>query len=290
MTLSNKYNEVMNKIEVTEEMRSRILQNIANEFSEDNQTTGETPAETKVETPIDFAKRAQDRKKSVYSFTRYIGVAAAAVVLLIGASAVFDNGKSESSPVSNFTETAHEYTQGAAADLHKESEFIKNSWVKYESVEKMAQATGSAFTEIEYLNGISSDTDYYLDGGDTATIVYDVSGNAITITQRQEVEMESQTTEAAVNEAPAVTADMAEPSGTSSKLGISKGSKDTSKSDAPVKVSETITVNGVDGKLEGTEDGFNKSTWTVDGIDYSMDSAEKLSLDDMEELMKNILR
>ncbi len=66
--MSNKYNKVMDKIEVTEEMRSRILQNIANEFSEDNNTDEDT-LENKVETPIEFSKRAENRKKSVYSFT-----------------------------------------------------------------------------------------------------------------------------------------------------------------------------------------------------------------------------
>ena len=246
MTLSNKYNEVMNKIEVTEEMRSRILQNIANEFSENNNVTESSPVETPVETPIDFGKRAKDRKKSVYSFTRYIGVAAAAVVLVIGAAAVFDNQQSATAPAANsFAETAHEFTHSAAADLHMESEFIKNSWVKYESVEKMAKATGEGFSEIQYLNDISSDVDYYLDGGNVATIVYDVSGNSITVTQKEATEE------------------------------VTEGD---------------ITVNDVVVKLDGTEDGYNSATWTVDGIEYNLSSVEKLNIDEMTELMQNVLK
>lgn len=288
MTLSNKYNEVMNKIEVTEEMRNRILQNIANEFSEDNSVTDKTAMETPVapvETPVDFGERAKSRKKSVYSFTRYIGVAAAAVVLLIGASAVLDNEQIVSKPAGSLTETAQEITQGAAADLHQESEFIKNSWVKYESVEKMAQATGADFAEIDYLNGISSEVDYYLDGGSVATIVYDVSGNAITVTQKQ-VEKEAVVTEEA--EAPESVHII-----NSSEFGEKNSKADgAEKSDnkAPTKVSETLAVNGVEVRIEGTEEGFNKASWTVDGIDYSMDSADKISLDDMKELMNNIIK
>ena len=284
--MSNKYNEVMNKIEVTEEMRNRILQNIANEFSEDNSVTDTATVETPVapvETPIDFGERAKNRKKSVYSFTRYIGVAAAAVVLLIGASAVLDNEQITSKPAGSLTETAHEITQGAAADLHQESEFIKNSWVKYESVEKMAQATGTDFAEIDYLNDISSDVDYYLDGGNVATIVYDVSGNAITVTQKQTANEVAVVEEA---EAPTESVHIIDSSAFSEKNSKSDGKSD-SKSD---KVSETVTVNGVDVRLEGTEEGFNKASWTVNGIDYSMDSADKISLDDMQELMKNIIK
>ena len=40
-----KYNDVMNKIEVTEEMRSRILQNIADEFKDEEFKDEEFKAE-----------------------------------------------------------------------------------------------------------------------------------------------------------------------------------------------------------------------------------------------------
>lgn len=281
MTLSNKYNEVMDKIEVTEEMRSRILQNIANEFSEDNNTE-EAPLEDAVETPIDFGERAAKRKKAVYSFTRYIGVAAAAVVLFIGATAVLDKSKSEST---SFSDTAHELTHDATADLHnKEAEFIKNSWVKYESVEKMAQATGVEFKEIEYLNSVSSDVDYYLDNGTDATIVYDVSGNSITLVQKQEMNV--------VAEAAEEPAASEETNVFDAKAGNAEKNSDrteASRIETSKTVTETITVGDVNVQIKGTDEGFNKATWTVDGIEYSLDSAEKLDLDGMTDLIKNIL-
>lgn len=277
MTLGNKYNEVMDKIEVTEEMRNRILQNIANEFSESDNATEELSVEKtaeSVETPIEFADRAKNRKKSVYSFTRYIGVAAAAVVLLIGASAVFDKNQ-VATESSTFTETANEFTQEAAADLHKESEFIKNSWVKYESVEKMAEATGADFREIGYLNDISSDTDYYLDGGSVATIVYDVSGNAITVTEKQE-------TVAKVEESDMIS---------QAEVTSFNASEDAGKtSDSPKSINQKITVGGVTVTVNGTEDGFGRASWVTDGIEYTLDSADKLSLDEMTELLENVLR
>ncbi|WP_143003249.1 hypothetical protein [Butyrivibrio sp. INlla14] len=306
--MSNKYNEVMDKIEVTEEMRSRILQNIANEFSEDN-TTDEDTLENKVETPIEFSKRAENRKKSVYSFTRYIGVAAAAVVLFIGAAAVFDKSETIGKQTgSSLSEKAQELTHEAAADLHnKESEFIKNSWVKYESVEKMAEATGTDFTEIEYLSSVSSEVDYYLDNGTDATIVYDVSGNAITITQKKSVgedagTAETQAPDGNVAESEAVSGTAKETSKPNiaieaapqtsepqSIAGSAQAESDSKKDGSDRAVVDTITAGNVEIKVSGTEDGYNRAFWTVDGIDYSLDSAEKINLDEMTELMNNIL-
>ena len=307
MTLSNKYNEVMDKIEVTEEMRSRILQNIANEFSEDNNTDEDT-LENKVETPIEFSKRAENRKKSVYSFTRYIGVAAAAVVLLIGANAVFDKNETIGKSTGSFSQTAQELTHEAAADLHnKEAEFIKNSWVKYESVEKMAEATGTDFTEIEYLSSVSSEVDYYLDNGTDATIVYDVSGNAITVTQKKSVgedagtatgqepggnvaEAETVSGTAGETAKPNIAIEAApqtsEPQSIAGSAQADSGSKKNGSDRAVV---DTITAGDTEVTVSGTEDGYNRAFWTVDGIDYSLDSAEKINLDEMTELMNNIL-
>ena len=308
MTLSNKYNKVMDKIEVTEEMRSRILQNIANEFSEDNNTDEDT-LENKVETPIEFSKRAENRKKSVYSFTRYIGVAAAAVVLFIGAATVFDKSETTGKQTGNsLSEKAQELTHEAAADLHnKEAEYIKNSWVKYESVEKMAEATGTDFTEIEYLSSVSSEVDYYLDNGTDATIVYDVSGNSITVTQKKSVGEDAGT---ATGQEPGGNAEEAETvSGTAEETskaniaieaapqtsepqsiaGSAQAESDSKKNGSDRVVVDTITVGNTEDTVSGTEDGYNRAFWTVDGIDYSLDSAEKINLDEMTELMNNIL-
>lgn len=308
----------MDKVEVTEDMRNRILQNIAKEFSEDN-NTDEVPSENKVETPIDFSKRAEKRKKSVYFFTRYIGVAAAAVVILIGAAAVFDNNDAISTGTSAFTQTAQELTHEAAADLHvKETEFIKNSWVKYESVEKIAQATGIDYTEIQYLSSVSSEVDYYLDNGTDATIVYDVSGNSITVTQKKAADAgstvetetvaggaESAKSESVAGDAKAETdaavenAVEAEKTAGNAKAEAVAGSAGKAESEATTGLlgnvmsekpaTDTITVGDVEVKVSGTDDGYNRAFWTVDGIEYSLDSAENIDLDEMTELMSNIL-
>ncbi len=63
MTLSKKYHEVMEKIEVTDEMRTRILQNVQAQSMQGQ--TGEEPA-----------------RKTSYSFRRYAPIAACLLVVI----------------------------------------------------------------------------------------------------------------------------------------------------------------------------------------------------------------
>ncbi len=253
-----KYNDVMNKIEVTEEMRSRILQNIAEEFKDEEFNAEKSKGEDAIVRDL-----ASDNDNTIdfKSIFRYAGLAAAAVILFVGGAVVFGSRGNGLMKTTTMSEVAMEVAHEAAADLHhetaddvkQENELIKGSWVKYDSVQKLSKVVGAEFSEIEYLSSISSETDYYLDGETTATIVYDVTGNQITVRETK-------------------LADVA-------KTGETFDRNETA---------ELITVDGVDVRLYGTEDDFDTAIWVRNEIEYTLESVEKISLDEMTELMNNI--
>ena len=90
----SKYNDVMNKIEVTEDMRNRILQNIAKEFDDKPTKDADSDKGTAEVTEFKVNDSVSDEnnvrsfqpKSSFYKFTKYAGLAAAAVILLVGAT------------------------------------------------------------------------------------------------------------------------------------------------------------------------------------------------------------
>lgn len=300
----SKYNEVMNKIEVTEDMRNRILQNIAKEFDE-NPADEETPGgdvTVESEFKVNDASangdnvRSFQTKSNFYKFTKYAGLAAAAVILLVGATVVFGPKEKGAMESATMAEMAQEVAHEAAADVHHEAELIKSSWVKYDSVETLASVAGADYTDIDYLSSISSEVDYYLDNGEDAILVYDVTGNQVTIS-------ESVASEIATNDSDddrtELTTYMAEAPEGSGKLdsaldalggsGIGKLGKNKDSDSEPESRFRSITVGDVKVSLIGTEEGYTNAYWEEGGIDYHLECVEKISLEEMTELMTNIL-
>ncbi|WP_029231544.1 hypothetical protein [Butyrivibrio sp. VCB2006] len=294
----SKYNDIMNKIEVTEEMRSRILQNIAKEFDEpkgtdlDNSQTDDAIKDVQdvTEFTVNNTASANNNVRSfqpkggLYNFTKYAGLAAAAVILLVGATVVFGPKEKGAMETASMSDIAISVAQEAAADMHHEAELIKSSWVKYDSVEQLSSVAKAEFTDIEYLSSISSEVDYYLDNCDTATIVYDVTGNQITVSEASVV---TEMTEESVMEAAEEPA-MATDAGTAHNI-LGGGIAGADKAGKTKTVADTFTVGDTQINVYGTEDGFNRASWTVGDIEYTLESVEKISLDEMTELMTNIL-
>ncbi len=132
----SKYNEVMNKIEVTDEMRARVLRNI--EADESLKTVATTTNNSKSGGESDpaaesgkkkSASGAGDKKKkaAIITFRKYAGVAAALFVLLVGSYAVINvfPGRDYSSSTMETAETeVHEeaaetivYEEAPAAEV-----------------------------------------------------------------------------------------------------------------------------------------------------------------------------
>lgn len=121
----NKYNEVMDKVKVTDDMRKRILQNIEN-------------ADISNVTAFEEAKKKKENK-IVPFIKRYGAIAAMFAVVLVGAYAVFGTvGKHEmgsSSPMESYDATETAAVEEYAAE---------------EAVEEAAQATEAPEMEAEY--------------------------------------------------------------------------------------------------------------------------------------------
>ncbi len=307
----SKYNDVMNKIEVTEDMRNRILQNIAKEFDEKptkEEETDRVEATEVTEFKVNDSVADEDKvrsfqpKSGFYKFTKYAGLAAAAVILLVGATVVFGPKDKVAMESVTMTEMAHEVAHEAAADVHHEAELIKSSWVKYDSVEALASVAGADYTDIAYLSSISSEVDYYLDDGESAVLVYDVTGNQVTVSESVASNEVANSTEDMHTDSDIDMAAEPETVGTANspssifggsgigKLGAIGNNKDSKNGDSESEpMYQGITVGNVDVSLIGTEEGYTNAYWTVNGIEYHLECVEKISLEDMTELMNNIL-
>ncbi len=155
----SKYNEVMNKVEVTPDMKSRILQNLAKELGEaegtsenisDNnaENVSENVSEEISESAVqaapgeakDIALEEASRKRSrIAAFKRYGAMAATFAVLFVGVAAVMrmQGGKLSS--------TAPMYDSAPAYEAEAPSE-AEEAMFEAEAVEEAAEVP----TEAEY--------------------------------------------------------------------------------------------------------------------------------------------
>ncbi|WP_155832345.1 hypothetical protein [Butyrivibrio sp. MC2013] len=170
----SKYDELISKVEVTAEMRARILQNIEKDLSGNapgiltGDTTGQQsdkivkrPGEDNGSKELEKDKK---RKARIYSFSR-IAAAAAAFMLLAGGSYLFFNvlsgGNHSSEPISDtssyYEEAAEPYEEGGEGEAYEsaaetaESEAVEES-AEYEDAEAASEAetaTEEAAAEFE---------------------------------------------------------------------------------------------------------------------------------------------
>ncbi|MCR5101203.1 MAG: hypothetical protein K6B41_07590 [Butyrivibrio sp.] len=104
--MSKKYNEIMNHIEVTPEMKKRILENVNAEVERNNS--------------------GKDKKKKIIGITRYMPFAAAAVVVIVVGfvalnSGIIGDNHSESTMSSESMEESAEESAGLADENLEES-------------------------------------------------------------------------------------------------------------------------------------------------------------------------
>lgn len=139
MTLS-KYNELMENIVVTEDMKSRILRNIELELDGDDAEKGNDKV-----TQVDFTEGKKSESKVISSAMRgrWASLAAAAMVLVLSGivvkSVIGDPSHSGSTAVmsedSRDAAPAHEVMEGAAAG-EAEDEAVAESAARFEYEEK----------------------------------------------------------------------------------------------------------------------------------------------------------
>jgi hypothetical protein len=284
MTLS-KYNEVMENVKISKDMRDRILSGVEKELEKD------AGSESQVVEVTD-----KKRISKIVEFRRYAGVAAAFVILFVGAAAVLkirnaDMSTSsemmveEASMVNHDTHkevaagttqamTEAEATEAAeptdaeatteAEAIEAETHALTNGKAasierkEFSSLLKLNAETGVTFKEIQYLDSFSSSKDYYLYDGKIGVISYDVEGNTVTVRQM------------------------------STEFGKSIPDKYI-ESVIERQNSKAITAGGKSVTISGKDELYTVAEWSEYNLVFQLESTEALTLQDMQELMDSVL-
>ena len=146
----SKYNEVMNKVEVTPDMKSRILQNLAKELGEAEGTSENISENTNAEQPLsetvtsevkrledgqktagaakDIALEKASRKRNrVAAFKRYGAMAATFAVLFVGVAAVMRMQGGKLSSTAPMYDSAPAYEAEAPAEAEYAAEATESA-------------------------------------------------------------------------------------------------------------------------------------------------------------------
>jgi hypothetical protein len=168
MTLS-KYNEVMENVKVSKDMRNRILSGVEKELEKDAGKEADTVPVVEMPKNISSSKFA--------SFRNYAGIAAAFAVLFIGTYAVF---KLRSLDVATSSEMMVEEASMTNHDTHKEvSSGATQAMTEAEATEAAEPTDAEATTEAEAIEAetpiLSQDSTYTKGEKNTTTATNDES-------------------------------------------------------------------------------------------------------------------
>ncbi len=151
----SKYNEAIDKVVVTDDMRSRILQNISDEFDE-NQATSDDDIDVNAES---YSREATVETGKVINFSktiRKVAAVAAVFIAAVGVSAVFLNNPQEATnSATSLTEMASEPM--AISGTESESASAKNG---PEAVTAVADSVAEIRKADVEINGISVTLEY----------------------------------------------------------------------------------------------------------------------------------
>lgn len=292
----SKYNEVMEKVKVSKDMRDRILSGVEKEMTKEADTA------SKVEMPQKISS------SKIVSFRRYAGIAAAFAVLFIGTYAVFkirsldvatstemmveeasmttqgNHHKTADSATAMMEAEATEAAEAIEAEapiLSSDSTYTKGEnatattaynetaagnyddatstdMKEYPSLLKLNAEAGTSFKEIQYLDSFSSGKDYYLYDGKIGVISYDIEGNTVMVRQM------------------------------STEYGNAVPVEYLNAGSAPQK-SKVITAGGKSVTLRGSDDLYMVAEWSEYKLAFQLESTEALTLEDMQELMEQVL-
>ena len=251
----SKYNEVMEKVKVSKDMRDRILSGVEKELEQDAKSIAPVTETT-------------DKKRfsKIVELRRYAGIAAAFVILFVGAAAVLkirsldmttssEMMVEEASMVNQNTHKA--VTSGStSATMDENAASIERK--EFSSLLKLNAEAGVTFKEIQYLDSFSSSKDYYLYDGKIGVINYDVEGNTVTVRQM------------------------------STEFGESIPDKYI-ESLIERQNSKAITAGGKSVTISGKDDLYTVAEWSDDELVFQLESTDALTLQDMKDLMEQVL-
>lgn len=135
----SKYNEIMDKVRVDDDMKKRILQNLAKEIEADENLSGNLAAEDE-DNNTDKSKISKFPNRRLNVIKRYAFAAAACGVLFIGAYALIKNGGLNSNYATTESATYAPAAESAATtlptikDYSRETSFMKDEAIETEAM------------------------------------------------------------------------------------------------------------------------------------------------------------
>ncbi|MBQ3795767.1 MAG: DUF4367 domain-containing protein [Butyrivibrio sp.] len=316
----SKYNEVMENVKVSEDMRSRILANIEKEMTDAGSDEGKSGADA-ADIAIFAGKDSQKKKLSKIAVLRkYAGIAAALAVCVVGLFALSKvvrfGGSTESSTmlveeeasiprpnVSHKTaatedmaeEAAYEaaaYDEIAPEAVETEAESVSETMTagtkaESDSLEQAANSVAlagykeySSLAKLSKAGGTSFKEIEYLDSFSSGKDYYLYSESDVNVAAIS-YDVEGNTV---------TVREMDEKCGKEIPADIGISTADL--------VSDSIQVGNVTVDLFGDEDSSNAdlgtqlfyiAQWTKDGLVYQLESSEALTYEDMKELMEQVV-
>ena len=322
----SKYNEVMDNVKVSEDMRNRILANIEKEMSAEVDPASEDTISVKNEIPAEVSKEAGKKASKIVEFRKYAGIAAAFVVLIVGAYAVSRvtpfGGATESStamveeasvskpkPGKTASTSASKDTADAAMESAEENEAMAEA--AYEEISPDAMDTEAAIMTETTTAGAKGESDSVGQASDSMAIakykeyaslakLSKAAGTSFTEIEYLDSFSSGKDYYLYDGNIAAISYDV---EGNTvivremdAKLGdIIPTNVGVSTADL---VTDSIKVGDVNVDLFGDEEDSNAALgtqlfyiaqWTKDGLVYQLESSEALTYEDMKELMEQIV-
>ncbi len=296
----SKYNEVMEKVTISKDMRDRILSGVEKEMAKE---AGSSASVTEI-------TDKKNRFSKIVEFRKYAGIAAAFVILFVGAAAVL---KIRNADMSTSSEMMVEEASMVNHDTHKE----------------VAAGTTQAMTEAEATEAakpteaeapILSQDSTYTKGEKTgaATATYDethasTNGNAASIERKEFSSLLKLNAEAGVTfkeiqyldsfssskdyylydgKIGAISYDVEGNTVTVRQMSTEYGKMipdEYINSDIERQNSKAITAGGKSVTISGKDELYTVAEWSEYKLVFQLESTEALNLQDMQELMDSVL-
>lgn len=303
----SKYNEVMEKVKVSKDMRDRILSGVEKELEKDAKSIASVTETT-------------DKKRfsKIVELRRYAGIAAAFVILFVGAAAVL---KIRNADMSTSSEMMVEEASMTNHDSHKEvTSGAAPAMAKTDAAEPTeAEATTEA-EAIEAKAPILSQDSAYTKGEKTgaATATYDethasTNGNAASIERKEFSSLLKLNAEAGVTFKEIQYLDSFSSSKDyylyDGKIGVisydiegntvtvRQMNTEFGKSIPDIYIesvierqnSKAITAGGKSVTISGKDELYTVAEWSDDELVFQLESTEALTLQDINDLMEQVL-
>lgn len=290
----NKYQEIMDKVQVTDDMKARILQNIDNNV---NSSAGNNI----------YALPTPKKSSKVVSFLKTASVAAAFVLVAVGSFAVFNSGILNKNNAT--ADSAMESMMVAEADVQTEGAVETganaddpNVISTYGTANSMSNITGIGVNDIDELLDEAEDSSYALLEGNTAQIQYKMSDDTVTIRKQQDEQTEKESAEEQPT-SPRIVAGGKENEEKSEAAPDAKNAFKKESADSPVieessyvvgengeySHSENVNINGVSVTIYGDETKFYYASWNDDGYNLDLQTEKGMSQEEFVELLSKVV-